>query len=116
MLNLLRYVALFLGSISFGLGGVIIWSAWSTLRPRRGVQLMFWHVCAITLSTWGFHVLFLLRVVSDLPIFVSYALFPGIIPFWYLLTGALFLALNNVAFWLILKVQRGRRYIQRRGA
>lgn len=110
---MIRYLAILLGSASYGLGAVICWSAYQTLRPARGVHLMFWHVLAITIATWAFHALFLARVVSDLDAFDSLSLLPGTIPTWYLVTGTLALALTDVAFWIILKVQRGRRQLQK---
>lgn len=113
MLTTISYVAILLATVTFGLGGVICWSAYQTLRPARGVHLMFWHVLAITVGVLGFHVLFLVRVVSDLDLFDSISVLPGTIPRWYLITGTLLLALNAAAFWIILKVQRGRHRLQR---
>lgn len=107
------YIAILLGAVSYGLGTVICWAAHETLRPRRGVHLMFWHVLAVTIGVWGFHTLFLVRVLSDLNLFDSVSFLPGTVPLWYLITGTGLLALNDVAFWIILKVQRGRRQLQR---
>lgn len=112
--TLVSYLAVLLGAASYGLGGVICWSAYKTLRPPKGIHLMFWHVLAVTLGVWGFHALFLVRVISDLNAFDTLSLLPGTVPTWYLTTATTFLALNDTAFWLILKVQRGRRQLQRR--
>ncbi len=107
------YLAIVLHSISIGLGTVILMSAWQTLRPPRGIQLMWWHVLAITAGVWFWHSLFLLRVISDLRLFNLEPLLPGTVPTWYLFLGTAILLLDDVAFWLILKVQRGRRQLQK---
>jgi hypothetical protein len=101
-----------LHAISLGLGVVILWSAWKTLRPARGVHLAWWHVLAITVAVWGWHTWFTIRVVSDLGLFGTTDILPGTVPTWYLVGGMAYLVLGDVAFWLILKVQRGRRQLQ----
>lgn len=115
-LTFISYLAIILHAVSIGLGVVILCSAWYTLRPAKGVHLMWWHVLAITCAVWGWHSLFLLRVISDLNLFGTTAVLPGTIPSWYLYTATFFLALADAAFWLILKVQRGRLRLQRGGA
>lgn len=115
MLTLTSYLAIVLHAVSIGLGVVILSAAWQTLRPSRGAHLMWWHVLAITVGVWVWHTLFLLRVVSDLMLFGSEAFLPGTVPTWYLLLGTAILLLDDVAFWLILRVQRGRLRLQRGG-
>jgi hypothetical protein len=105
-------VTVVLHAVSIGLGAVILWSAWKTLRPARGVHLMWWHVLAVTVGMWGWHFLFTIRVVSDLNLFGTTDLLPGTLPTWYLVVGMVTLVLDDVALWLILKVQRGRRQLQ----
>lgn len=74
---------------------------------------MWWHVLTITLGVWGWHTLFALRIVSDVQIFGLDDLLPGTIPMWYASVGLFLLFLDDFALWLILKVQRGRRILQR---
>ncbi len=113
LITAVSYAAIALHAISIGLGAVILMSAWQTLRPPRPVHLMWWHVLAITIGVWFWHSLFLVRVISDLRLFDLEPLLPGTIPTWYLFLGTAVLLLDDVAFWLILKVQRGRRQLQK---
>jgi hypothetical protein len=112
LLTAISYLAIALHAVSLGFGAVILWAAWFTLRPAKGVHLMWWHILAITVGVWGWHSLFVLRVVSDLRLYDTTTLLPGTAPLWYLCVGTAILALDDVAFWLILKVQRGRRRLQ----
>ncbi len=111
--TIVSYLSVALYAINIGLGIVILISAWDTLRPGKGVHLAWWHVFVITCVVWGWEGLFLVRVISDLRLFGAASLLPGIVPMWYLIFAFLLLLFGNVAFWLILKVQRGRRQLQR---
>jgi hypothetical protein len=104
--------AVVLHAISIGLGSVILWASWITLRPAIGVHLMWWHILAITIGVWLWHTLFVIRVVSDHRLFGFGDWLPGTVPAWYLLVGTIGLLLDDVALWLILKVQRGRLQLQ----
>ncbi len=111
-ISFLSYLAVVLYAVNIGLGVVILASAWETLRPGKGVHLAWWHVLVITCVVWGWEALFLLRVISDLNLFGATNLLPGTIPSWYLIFATALLLFGDVAFWLILKVQRGRRRLQ----
>ncbi len=114
MTILISYLAVALHAISLGLGAVILWAAWFTLRPAKGIHLMWWHILTITVAVWILQTLFILRVVSDLRLFNSTTLLPGTVPSWYIYIATFSLVLADVAFWIILKVQRGRRQQQQR--
>ncbi len=109
------YLAIVLHAVSLGLGAVILCSAWYTLRPAKGVHLMWWHILAITVAVWILETLLLLRVISDLRLFGTTTLLPGTNPVWYLYTATFAFVLVDVSFWLIYKVQRGRLRLQRGG-
>ncbi len=113
IVTIFSYAAIVLYAISIGLGIVILISAWCTLRPGKGVHLAWWHVLAITIALWNWHALFALRVVSDLNLFGATNVLPGVIPTWYLIFATSNLLLADVALWIILKVQRGRRQLQK---
>lgn len=116
MTELVPYVAVGLHAVSVALGVVILHAAWETLRPTGGVHLMWWHVLAITLGVWGWHSLFVLRMMSDAGDFGTAELFVGPSPTWLIGIGFLLLILDDLALWLILKVQRGRYRLQRNGS
>lgn len=110
--SIVSYFDVVLYAISIGLGLVILWAAWYTLHPPKGVHLMWWHILTITVAVWILQTLFIIRVISDLRLFNSTTLLPGTIPSWYLYIATFSFILSDVAFWIILKVQRGRRHIQ----
>lgn len=102
----LRWACVLLFAVMLGLGTVILTTSWQTLRQVPGPHLMWWHVAAINIATWGWAAYALIPIFNDIG--SSGAGFTPLSVVYIVLAG-----LTNWALVLILKVQRGRRGLSR---